>query len=112
MNQYNAYWRYNWDFGGQTMLYVGAHDPADIGSWLFGLLGQAPLSDRTALYGNFTYSFPSSSTGAVGSNEEEWNFGVGLVYSLGGKAASPSVSGQKGLPLLPVANNGSFLITN
>ena len=112
MNQYNVYWRYNWDFGGQTMLYVGGHDPADIGSWLFGLLGQAPLSDNTALYGNFTYAFPGSATGAVGANELEWNFGLGLVYSWGGKAVSTTVSGQQGLPLLPVANNGSFLITN
>ncbi len=112
MNQYNVYWRYNWDFGGQTMLYVGGHDPADFGSWLFGLLGQAPLSDSTALYGNFTYAFPGSATGAVGANELEWNFGLGLVYSWGGKAVSRTVSGQQGLPLLPVANNGSFLITN
>jgi hypothetical protein len=112
MNQYNAYWRYNWDFGGQTMLYLGANDPADIGSWLFGALGQAPLNDYVSLYGNFVLSFPGSATGVVGSNEEEWAFGVGLTYSLGGKAVSHSVSGPRGLPLLPVANNGSFLITD
>ncbi len=112
MTQYNAFWRTNWEFGGQTMLYFGGNDPADIGSWLFGILGQAPLSDHTALYGNFTYAFPGSSSGVVGSNELEWNFGVGLVFFTGGKAFSRTVSGPKGLPLLPVANNGSFLITN
>jgi hypothetical protein len=112
MNQYNVYWRYNWDFGGQTMVYVGGNDPADVGSWTLGVLGQAPLSDNTALYGNFTYSFPTSATGVVGSNNLEWNFGVGLVYSWGKKAVSPTVSGRRGLPLLPVANNGSFLISN
>jgi hypothetical protein len=112
MNQYNLYWRCNWDFGGQTMLYAGGHDPADVGSWAFGVLGQAPLRDDVALYANFTYALPGSGTGVIGSNDLEWNFGAGLVYSWGGKAVSPTVSGRKGLPLLPVANNGSFLITN
>jgi hypothetical protein len=112
MNQYNVYWRHNYDFGGQTMLYVGGHDPADLGSWVFGLLGQAPLSDYVALYGNFTYALPGSATGLIGSNEEEWNVAFGVAYYFGGKAVSPTVSGRKGLPLLPVANNGSFLITD
>jgi hypothetical protein len=112
MNQYNVYWRHNYDFGGETMLYVGVNDPADIGSWLFGFLGQAPLNDNLALYGNFVLSQPGSATGAVGSNEHEWAFGAGLTYYFGSKSVSPNVSGRKGLPLLPVANNGSFLITN
>jgi hypothetical protein len=112
MNQYNVYWSHNFDFGGQSMLYVGGNDGADIGSWLFGALGQAPLNDSLALYGSFVFDFPGSATGFIGSNEEEWAFTVGLSYFLGGKAVSPSVSGAQGLPLLPVANNGSFLITN
>jgi hypothetical protein len=112
MNQANVYWRHNYDFGGQTMAYVGGVDRADVGSWLVGVLGQAPLNDYTSLYTNVTFAFPSSKTGPVGSNELEWNLGLGLSYSLGGKAVSPTVSGQKGLPLLPVANNGSMLITN
>jgi hypothetical protein len=112
MNQYNIYWRSNWVFGGQTMVFVGGDDPADVGNWVFGVLGQAPLSDRVALYGNFSYAFPRASTGPIGSNDLEWNFGAGLIYSWGGKAASPNISGQRGLPLLPVANNGSFFMTN
>jgi hypothetical protein len=112
MNQYNVFWRHNYDFGGQTMLWVGGNDPADVGSWLFGTLGQAPLNDYLSMYGNFTLAYPGSATGVVGSNEEEWAFGFGLVYSLGGKAVRSSVSGPQGLPLMPVANNGNFLITN
>lgn len=112
MNQFNFYWRHNFDFGAQTMAYIGGVDSADVGSWQLGVLGQAPVSDYTSIYGNMTFAFPGSGTGAAGSNELEWNLGVGLSYSLGGKAVSPNVSGQKGLPLLPVANNGSFLITN
>jgi Family of unknown function (DUF6666) len=112
MNQYNLFWRHNFDFGGQSMLYIGGTDPADIGSWLFGFLGLAPVSDNAALYGNFVFAQPSSATGPVGSNEQEWAFGAGMTWFLGGNAVSPTVSGRKGLPLLPVANNGSFLITN
>ena len=112
MNQANVYWRHNYDFGGQTMAYVGGVDRADVGSWLIGVLGQAPLNDSTSIYTNVTFAFPGSKTGPVGSNELEWNLGAGLMYSWGGKAVSSSVSGQKGLPLLPVANNGSLLITN
>ncbi|MCE9525034.1 MAG: hypothetical protein K8R36_03155 [Planctomycetales bacterium] len=109
-NQFNTYLRHNWDFGGSTMAYVGLIDHADTGSWVMGYLGQAPLSDTVSLYGNMTYVFPSSSTGAVGSNEHEWNVGMGLSYSFGGKAVSSTVSGNYGLPLLPVANNGSFIV--
>ncbi|REK09402.1 MAG: hypothetical protein DWQ37_18355 [Planctomycetota bacterium] len=112
MNQYNVYWRHNYQFGGQSMLYVGGTDPADIGSWLFGFTGQAPLSHSLALYGNFAFALPGSETGIVGSNEEEWYFGAGIMYSWGAKAVSRTVSGPRGLPLLPVANNGQLFITN
>lgn len=112
MNQANLYWRHNYDFGASTMAYIGGVDSADIGSWQVGVLGQAPMSDTLSLYTNVTFAFPGSKTGVVGSNELEWNVGAGLAYSFGGKSVSPTVSGQKGLPLLPVANNGSLLITN
>ncbi|HEY2893013.1 MAG TPA: DUF6666 family protein [Pirellulales bacterium] len=112
MNQANVYWRHNFEMGAQTFAYLGAVDSADIASWLVGLNAQAPLNDFTSLYTNITFAFPGSHTGPVGSNELEWNIGAGLAYYLGGKAISPNVSGQRGLPLLPVANNGSLLITN
>ena len=117
VNQANAYWRHNWASGASTMAYAGASDKADVTSWQFGLTGQAPLNSRMSLYGNFTCALPSSAAGgvlvgAVGAPELQWNVGFGLQYSFGGKAYSSTVSGQQGLPLLPVANNGSFMITN
>ena len=125
VNQANTYWRHNWASGASTMAYVGAADKSDITSWLFGLTGQAPLNSRMSLYGNFVAALPSSAAGgignlfavppgapAVGASELQWNVSFGLMYSFGGKAYSSTVSGQQGLPLLPVANNGSFLITN
>lgn len=112
MNQANFYLRHNFDFGGNAMVYVGTFDAADVGSWQFGFLGDAPLNDNVSLYANFNLASPGSATGPVGSNEEQWNIGLGLMYSFGGKAVADTVSGQAGLPLMPVANNGSLLITN
>ncbi|MCE9548572.1 MAG: hypothetical protein K8T25_24110 [Planctomycetia bacterium] len=111
MDQANIYWRHNYDFGGSTMLYIGALDQASVGSWQLGALGEAPLSDRLSLYANYTYVAPSSASGPVGANEVQWDISVGLSYTLGAKSVADTVSGQPGLPLLPVANNGSFLIT-
>ncbi len=111
-NQINGYWRRSWDNGGSTMAYVGVADNSNVQDWLVGATAQAPLSSNLSLYSNVTFALPSSATGLVGSNELQWNVGAGLQYSFGGKAASSTVSGHKGMPLLPVANNGSFLITN
>ena len=112
MNQANSYLRHQWAFGGNSMLYAGVVDRADVASWQFGMINLAPVSTSTSLYGNFTYVAPSSATGLVGSSEEQWNASVGMVFYLGKKAVSRTVSGNQGMPLLPVANNGSFLITN
>ncbi|MEX2112589.1 MAG: DUF6666 family protein [Pirellulales bacterium] len=109
-NQSNLFWRHNYDFGGQTMLWFGGNTVADA-SWLVGSFGEAPLSNALALYGNFTFSIPGASASPWGSVEELWAFGAGLTYYFGAKSVRPSVSGRQGLPLLPVANNGTFLPT-
>jgi hypothetical protein len=76
------------------------------------MLNSAPLSNNVALYANFNYVVPGSATGLVGAAEEQWYAGIGLTVYLGGKAVNPTVSGNRGLPLLPVANNGSLLVTD
>ena len=111
-NQFNGYLRGNATFGGSLMAYAGAFDQADIQSWQFGATGAAPLSQWFSLYGNFNYAVPGASAGPRGSGEEQFNIQFGLAYYFGGKAVSRTVTGQKGLPLLNVANNGSFLITD
>ena len=112
MNQANSFLRHQWAFGGNSMMYAGVVDRADVASWQFGMINLAPVSSSTSLYGNFTYVAPSSATGLVGNTEEQWNVSVGMVFYLGKKAVSRTVSGIQGMPLLPVANNGSFLITD
>jgi hypothetical protein len=110
--QFNSYIRGNTLAGGSLMGYAGVFDSADIQCWQFGTTGEAPLSEWFSLYGNCNYAVPSSSAGAGGSGEEQFNIQFGLCYFFGGKAASPSVTGQQGLPLFDVANNSSFLITD
>lgn len=112
MNQANLFWKHNWEFGGTTTAYVGVLDSADVGDWLFGVQGTSPLNDYVSLYGGFTYVAPASGSGIFGSSLEQWNASLGLVYSFGGKAVSRNVSGPQGMPLLPVANNGNFLVTD
>lgn len=112
MNQLNAYLKHNWKRGGNSTVYVGALDNADIASWHFGMLNTSPLNDYVSLYGNFGYVVPGASSGLAGAAEEQWNLGVGLVFSVGGKAVTRTVSGHQGTALLPVASNGTFLMTN
>jgi hypothetical protein len=112
MNQGNIYWKHNWAFGADTMLYAGALDNADVDDWVFGFLGRAPLSHSASLYGGFNYVNPPIANSPLGDALDAWNVNFGIVFFLGGKAVSPNVAGNQGLPLLPVANNGSFLITD
>jgi hypothetical protein len=114
LTQASLFWHRNWAFGGDTWLYVGAaEEPAE---WVLGLNGQAPLSESVALFGGFAWGIPSAPAGdpnfGVDQNysEEYWNVSFGIVWYPGWKAKNDTVSGHAGLPLLPVADNGTFLV--
>jgi hypothetical protein len=111
-NQVNSYIRGNTLAGGSLMGYAGVFDGADIQCWQFGGTGEAPLSNWFSLYGHANYAVPSAGAGPRGSGEEQFNIQLGICYFFGGKAASPSVTGQQGLPLFDLASNSSFLITD
>jgi hypothetical protein len=59
-------------------------------------------------------SEPSSSEDQLfftaGSREEFWNVTAGVAYYPGGKARATSVCGHRWMPLVPVADNGSFAL--
>ena len=107
-DQVNGFWHHNWAFGGDTTFYTGWAD--DPGTWTFGGFGQVPLNDNVALFGSTNYVISGESNSILGQIHETWNVSIGLVYYFGGKASNPSVSGYQGLPLLPVADNGTFAI--
>jgi hypothetical protein len=112
MDQCTGFWHKHWDSGADTNVFLGFVNRADVGDWLFGFDMRAPLSETIALFGGLTYVAPSAAAGNAGVLQETWNLSLGLVFSFGGKAATENVSGYAGLPLLPVADNGSFLITD
>ena len=112
IDQYNLFWNHNYAFGGRSMLYAGLTDHSSIGSWTTGTQLIAPMSQRVSLYGNSAFLFPSSTRGLIGSNELLWSVSAGLSYSFGCKAVSRNISGQCGLPLQQVANNGTFMMGN
>jgi hypothetical protein len=112
MNQVNFYVKQHFATGALVTAYVGALDNADIGKWQFGLRGQAPLSEFWSVYGGFNYVVPHTPAGPVGSGHEQWSASFGLTYHFGGNAQAASVTGNKRLPLLDVANNSSFLVTD
>lgn len=112
MTQGNLYLKHNFDFGGTVSGYVGILDGADIGKWQVGLNGQMPLSDSWSTYASANYVVPHTASGPIGSGQEQFSASFGLSYYFGGKASSQTVSGRRELPLLDVASNRTFLITD
>jgi hypothetical protein len=114
MDQVNAFWHHTWSYGGDTWLYVGWAD--DPGETVLGLRGEMPMNDRVALFGNLHYVIPSTRGGDQHPRlpvddvfaQEAWNVTFGIVFYPGARAGSRTVSGDRRLPLLPVADNGSF----
>ena len=114
LDQISLFWRHTWCSAADTMLYIGlAEDP---GEFVFGARGQVPLSPSCALFGGFHYILPSTAGGGFHAGrddvfaEEFWNVSVGVAFYPGAKAGSRSVCDHRWLPLLPVADNGSFVI--
>jgi hypothetical protein len=79
---------------------------------VFGTKGEVPLSNCVSLFGGAQCILPSASGGSGNDKfaEEYWNVSVGFAYYPGGNAVSNTVAGRRWMPLLPVADNGSFAI--
>lgn len=112
VDQYNAYWKHVWQSGATTNFYAGL--PAGqnkLGDFIFGFNGQVPLNDRVSMVGNLHY-IPGTSSGVqAGQNvfaEDLWDIGAGFQFSLGGKARSRNISGNRWMPLMPVAGYGTM----
>ncbi len=110
VNQYNLYLRHLFDFGGTGMIYFGGVDHLSAASWDFGGQFTAPLSKHVGLYTNGAFLMPSTQAGSIGSDQLLWSLGGGLVFTFGDLRAA-SVTGNPVEALLPVANNGSFVVT-
>jgi hypothetical protein len=117
INQISAYLHHKWHCGGpDTWLSIGIPEQSrlsgdgSLGDWLVSATAICPFSDSMALYANVMYMHQSASAGGAGAQEDAWNFTTGISFYPGHNARSTNVSGQRWMPLLPVANNGSFLV--
>jgi len=113
VDQYNVYWKHVWQTGATTDFYVGAPGgPTNLGEVIVGFNGLVPLNDHVSMYGG-AHLIPGSGTGnPVGPvkrfAEDLWSVSTGFEFSLGGKARAHDVSGNRWMPLMPVAGFGSM----
>ena len=112
MNSLNGYVKHNFDFGGDVTAYYGKFDNADIADWQAGFIGRVPLSDSFATIASANYVGPGADAGPNGSGEEQFSASVGIAWYFGGNAASSTVTGNSQQPLLDVASNRTFLVTD
>jgi hypothetical protein len=109
IDQISVYWRHLCACNGlDSRVYTGWAE--ELGEWVIGANATLPIDDCWALFGGFTYIMPSSEGGDDGSAEEYWNVMTGLAYYPGGNARSTSICCPRWMPLLPVADNGSFAL--
>ena len=117
VNQLSGYWHHKWHDGGpDTWISIGVpsmdrlHGGGSLGDYLVSATASCPFSDVVSLYSTVTYLHQSAGSGGDSSNDEAWNFSIGINIYPGRNARSSTVAGQTWMPLLPVANNGSFLV--
>ncbi len=117
VNQLAGYWHYKFRPGGaDTWIWLGAPDHSrlsgggSLGSWIASAQAVVPLCDYVGLYTMVTYMSPSAAAGALASEDEMWNFTVGLAFYPSAQARSSTVAGRCWMPMMPVANNGFFMV--
>ncbi|HEY1600118.1 MAG TPA: DUF6666 family protein [Pirellulales bacterium] len=117
VQQLNVYLHHKWQAGGpDTWFWIGRPEQSrltrdgSLGDYLAGASATAPLNDRVSLFALATYMHPSAAPGALGSIEDAWNFTIGLAFFPKPNARSSTVAGRCWMPLMPVANNGYFLV--
>jgi hypothetical protein len=117
INQISAYWHHKWRPGGpDSWLWIGIPERDRFGGngsladYYIGTTTTAPLTDQLAVYVAVSYLHPSADPGPVASNEDSWNFTIGLAFYPGANTRSATVRGQRWMPLMPIANNGTFIV--
>jgi hypothetical protein len=117
VNQLSAFWHVKWGLGGpDTVMWIGVPEndrlegEGSLGDYFVGASAHLPLSDKIAMYSLLTYLHPSASAGTAGAKEDAWVFVLGLAFYPGGDARTSTVRGRLWAPMMPVANNGLFLV--
>ena len=105
ITQCNVYLRRYFDSGMAASIWIGGAEAP--GNFIIGADSTVPITQRASLYGGFQYILPSAS-GVAGQEDEMWNLGVGLTFTLGpcGNGGRPSLY----KPFMDVADNGIFSV--
>ncbi|HRF01389.1 MAG TPA: hypothetical protein PLI18_12775 [Pirellulaceae bacterium] len=113
VDQYDAYWKHVWQTGATTEFYAGGPGgQTNLGEIVLGFNGQVPLNDYVSMYGA-AHLIPGHESGNPPGVEKRfaedlWNVSAGFEFSLGGKARAANVSGNRWMPLMPVAGFGTM----
>lgn len=117
INTLTGYWHHKWHRGGpDTWINIGVPEKTrlkgggSVGDWLVSATALAPLSNAVSLYANVMYMHQSAGAGPAGANDEIWNFIVGISIYPRRNSRTNTVAGERWMPLLPTANNGTFII--
>lgn len=117
IQQLHLFWHHKWTPGGaDTWIMIGIPEQdrltggGSLGDYIAGAYSLCPLNDRFMLYSMVNYMHQSARPGDPGAREEAWNFYIGVAFFPQPLARSRTVRGHKWSPLLPVANNGLFLV--
>ena len=105
ITQCNVYYRRFFDTGMTSTFWIGgAENP---GGFIIGADGAVPITQRASLYGGFQCILPNRD-GVDSQENEMWNLGVGLSFTLGpcGNSGRPSLY----RPFFNVADNGIFAV--
>ncbi|HWA98407.1 MAG TPA: DUF6666 family protein [Pirellulales bacterium] len=122
INQLNAFWHRKfircgadaWFTIGYAESYRLNQSPGyggSLGGAIFGTMVNVPVNDRLAIYANWQYMAPTATVRSVAaSGDETFNLMFGFAVYPGGTARSSTVAGRKNMPLMNVANNGTFFV--
>lgn len=117
LDQVSGYWHHKWmAFGPDSWLSVGAPmhgrltGDGTLGDYLVSAGATCPFSDTVSFMASVTYLHQTGSPGPTAAPDEAWNFSVGLCVYPRRNGRSQTVAGQRWMPLMPVANNGTFLV--
>ena len=102
---YTGFLRKYFAEGGEARIWGGA---TNMGDGLIGAELHLPLAGSIALENSFQYMIPNNGGSAAGQARESWCLMAQLVWTPGRPARC--VQNDAYNPLLPVADNGSFII--
>lgn len=116
VDQFNFFYHHKFAFGGDAWTWVGFPDASklggngSLGSYIWGGTLTVPLSPCWGAYTDIVYMAPSAHTSVIGSMEETFILSVGVAFYPGRNSFQPTVTGQRWMPYLPVANNSVFMV--